>query len=124
MMFLNAELNRLDKTQLANPVIDTLTLAKKKFPGMPASLDALCKRYQISLEEREYHGALLDARLLSCVYEHLKESRTLTWTDAQTFVQGRKRTPRPPRPAFENTPQDMQAIAQINERLGIVTPLS
>jgi DNA polymerase-3 subunit epsilon len=52
--------------------IDTLQLAQKRFPGMPNSLDALCKRYKISLVERTLHGALIDARLLAEVYLELK----------------------------------------------------
>ncbi len=49
-------------------VIDSLMIARKKFPGSPASLDALCKRFGISLESRQKHGALLDAELLASVY--------------------------------------------------------
>lgn len=52
-------------------VVDTLTVARKKYPGAPASLDALCRKYSISLEGREKHGALLDADLLAQVYLHL-----------------------------------------------------
>jgi DNA polymerase-3 subunit epsilon len=51
--------------------IDTLALAQKRFPGMYNSLDALCKRYKISLAERDKHGALVDAHLLSGVYLEL-----------------------------------------------------
>ena len=52
--------------------IDTLQLAQTRFPGMPNSLDALCKRYKISLVDRALHGALIDARLLAEVYLELK----------------------------------------------------
>jgi DNA polymerase-3 subunit epsilon len=52
--------------------IDTVQLALKRFPGMPNSLDALCRRFKISLAEREKHGALIDARLLAAVYLELK----------------------------------------------------
>ena len=52
--------------------IDTLSLAQKRFPGMYNSLDALCKRYKISLAEREKHGALIDAQLLAAVYLELR----------------------------------------------------
>ena len=55
--------------------IDTLALAKHRFPGMHNSLDALCKRFKISLSEREKHGALIDARLLAAVYLELKGGR-------------------------------------------------
>lgn len=49
-------------------IIDTLTIARKKFPGSPANLDALCKRFHIDASSRTYHGALLDAELLFDVY--------------------------------------------------------
>ena len=52
--------------------IDTLALAQKRFPGMANSLDALCKRFKVSLTERTLHGALIDARLLAEVYLELK----------------------------------------------------
>ena len=52
--------------------IDTLQLAQKRFPGMANSLDALCKRFKVSLVERTLHGALIDARLLAEVYLELK----------------------------------------------------
>ncbi len=51
--------------------IDTLGMAQKRFPGMYNSLDALCKRFKISLAEREKHGALIDCRLLAAVYLEL-----------------------------------------------------
>lgn len=55
--------------------IDTLALAKQRFPGMHNSLDALCKRFRVSLSEREKHGALIDAKLLAAVYLELKGGR-------------------------------------------------
>ena len=55
--------------------IDTLALARVRFPGMHNSLDALCKRFKISLSEREKHGALIDAKLLAAVYLELKGGR-------------------------------------------------
>jgi DNA polymerase-3 subunit epsilon len=55
--------------------VDTLALAKKRFPGMYNSLDALCKRFKISLAERDKHGALVDARLLADVYLELQGGR-------------------------------------------------
>lgn len=56
-------------------VIDTLWMARKKFPGQPASLDALCRRFNIDLSGRDFHGALLDAQLLSDVYLELLGGR-------------------------------------------------
>jgi DNA polymerase-3 subunit epsilon len=55
--------------------IDTLALAQKRFPGMYNSLDALCKRFKISLADRDKHGALVDARLLADVYLELRGGR-------------------------------------------------
>jgi DNA polymerase-3 subunit epsilon len=52
-------------------VVDTLALARRKHPGAPCSLDALCKRYGVDLSERERHSALLDCRLLASVYVEL-----------------------------------------------------
>ena len=55
--------------------IDTLALAQKRYPGMHNSLDALCKRFKVSLAERDKHGALIDARLLADVYLELRGGR-------------------------------------------------
>jgi DNA polymerase III subunit epsilon len=69
--FINNELSLLDRQVLTNQAIDTLDIARKKFPGKPVSLDALCARFNISTEKREKHGALLDAELLAAVYLEL-----------------------------------------------------
>lgn len=71
--FLNYELASLGYDEISfNRVVDTLTLARRVFPGAPASLDALCKRFNISLNARkQYHGALIDADLLVDVYVEL-----------------------------------------------------
>lgn len=80
--FLNWELAQLSAPELQNPVEDTLVLARKKFPGSPASLDALCRRFRISLVERAYHGALLDAELLRGVYQAMcTEQNTFDFRD-------------------------------------------
>ena len=72
MRFLNAELARLEQPLLAShQAVDTLQIARRKFPGSPASLDALCKRFNIDNSARELHGALLDAELLAEVYLEL-----------------------------------------------------
>jgi DNA polymerase-3 subunit epsilon len=71
--FINHECARIDHPILEEARwIDTLALAQKRFPGMANSLDALCKRFKISLVERTLHGALIDARLLAEVYLELK----------------------------------------------------
>ncbi len=70
--------------------IDTLGLAQKLYPGMYNSLDALCKRFKISLSEREKHGALVDARLLAGVYLELcgGRERRLDLTQARGPISG------------------------------------
>jgi DNA polymerase-3 subunit epsilon len=55
--------------------VDTVMIARKKFPGAPASLDALCKRFDVNAEARTYHGALLDSQLLAEVYLELLGGR-------------------------------------------------
>lgn len=69
--FINAELALIGRPPLAAPVIDTLALARRRFPGAPASLDALCRRFAIDLAERDKHGAEIDCRLLAAVYLEL-----------------------------------------------------
>jgi DNA polymerase-3 subunit epsilon len=74
--FLNAELQLLGRAVLPKErFIDTLVLAREHRPGSPASLDAVCKRFNISIEGRELHGALKDARLLSMAYLELRGGR-------------------------------------------------
>jgi len=74
--FINGELERVGRAPLPESRwIDTLSLAAQRFPGMYNSLDALCKRFRISLIEREKHGALVDAKLLANVYLELRGGR-------------------------------------------------
>jgi DNA polymerase-3 subunit epsilon len=74
--FLNAELARLALPRLDEArMIDTLALAKARFPGMPNSLNALCNRFGIDISERTLHNALLDCRLLADVYVELTGGR-------------------------------------------------
>lgn len=72
MKFLNAELTLHSKPEIPfQRAVDTLSMARKKFPGSPASLDALCKRFGIDNTARDKHGALIDAELLAKVYLEL-----------------------------------------------------
>jgi DNA polymerase-3 subunit epsilon len=74
--FLNHELSLLGRPPLPKErFIDTVELARKHRPGSPASLDAVCKRFNISIEDRKLHGALLDAKLLAMCYLELKGGR-------------------------------------------------
>ncbi len=72
MKFLNCELQAVQKSEIGNErVVDTLVLAKKKFPGSRVNLDELCRRFHIDNSARTVHGALLDAQLLAEVYLEL-----------------------------------------------------
>ena len=70
--FINAELERLERPIIPiSRAVDTVQMAREKFPGAPANLDALCRRFSIDNTNRTLHGALLDAQLLSEVYLEL-----------------------------------------------------
>lgn len=76
MKFINYELKKLGKEEIPmSRTTDTVVMARKKFPGSPANLDALCKRFNIDLSARTLHGALLDAELLASVYLELMGGR-------------------------------------------------
>jgi len=106
MGFLNAELRRAGRAELpAARAIDTVRLAKQKFPGAQASLDALCKRFNIDNSGRVKHGALLDAELLAEVYLELVGGRQQglglaggTGDDRAMVALGARGPARPPRP--------------------------
>jgi len=101
--FLNAELQRASRPMIASErVIDTLALARRKFPGANNSLDALCRRFQIDNSSRTLHGALLDSELLAEVYLELIGGRQpglvlSVQTASQTTIMA-QRIQRPPRP--------------------------
>ncbi len=74
--FLNAELDKIKYSTLSmERVIDTLEMARKRFPGAQANLDALCRRFEIDNCNRDFHGALIDADLLASVYIELLGGR-------------------------------------------------
>ena len=76
MKFLNMELKKVGHEALAwGRVTDTLQMARKKFPGSPANLDALCRRFGVDNANRTFHGALLDSELLAEVYLELLGGR-------------------------------------------------
>ena len=83
---LNNELGILGKNKINNEIIDTLALARDKFPGSPVSLDALCKRYRIDNSKRIQHTALIDCDLLSKVYINLIDQKepTLNFQNEET----------------------------------------
>ena len=75
---LNNELSLLGEKNLKNEIIDTLILARNKYPGSPGSLDALCKRYRIDNSRRTKHTALIDCNLLAKVYVNLIDQKEPT----------------------------------------------
>ena len=75
---LNNELSIFGKKKIDNEIVDTLTLARDKFPGSPVSLDALCKRYKIDNSKRTQHTALIDCDLLAKVYINLIDQKEPT----------------------------------------------
>ena len=83
---LNNELAILGKKKLDNRIVDTLILARDKFPGSPVSLDALCKRYRVDNSKRTQHTALIDCDLLAKVYINLIDQKepTLNFQNEET----------------------------------------
>jgi DNA polymerase III subunit epsilon len=89
--FLNYELKQHGHPLISyDNVIDTLLIARKKFPGSPANLDALCKRFKVSLDKREKHGAIIDVELLYEVYRHLIEDHLLIKTNINNEKETKK----------------------------------
>ncbi|MBT7956448.1 MAG: DNA polymerase III subunit epsilon [Rhodospirillaceae bacterium] len=103
MRFINAELGLLGQEPLPmSRSIDTVRMAREKFPGAPASLDALCRRFSIDNSNRTLHGALLDAELLAEVYLELIGGRQTDLElaqdkagDAMAAGETQRRDPRP-----------------------------
>ncbi|MDB5439584.1 MAG: dnaQ [Caulobacteraceae bacterium] len=117
--FINHELGLCGREGLPEERwIDTLALARKRFPGMYNSLDALCKRFKISLAEREKHGALVDTKLLAQVYLELQGGKEraleLTVTAAEMVAAAAAAVAYGARPrplAMRSTPQEREAHA-------------
>ena len=75
---LNNELSLLGIKKITNEVVDTLSLARDKYPGSPVSLDALCKRYRVDNSKRTQHTSLIDCELLAKVYINLIDQKEPT----------------------------------------------
>lgn len=122
--FLNMELDRCGHPPIGESRwVDTVMIARKRFPGAPASLDALCKRFDISLESRTFHGALLDSQLLAAVYLELLggRARAFAFEGEEGLEGGAKRPPARQRPqplAPLITPDEAAAHAKLVETLG------
>src|SRR5499427_8004645 len=100
LAFLNAELALLQRESIASDYVDTLTMARQRLPGSPASLDALCRRFGIDLSDRVQHGARIDCGLLAAVYLELLGGRqpALAFAAPSNEVVAGERILRPPRP--------------------------
>ena len=85
---LNNELKILGKKKIINEIVDTLTLARDKFPGSPSNLDALCKRYRIDNSRRTKHTALIDCELLAKVYINLIDQKEPTLDFSKKEISG------------------------------------
>ena len=109
--FINSELRKINEEYfISNEIIDTLSLAKKKYPGAQASLDALCKRFQIDTSQRDKHGALLDANLLVDVYIELiggKQTSFILSNKSNTFEEKKENKKIYDRRKFEITDKEL-----------------
>ena len=110
LAFLNAELGRLERDPIGCSFVDTLGLARVRFPGAPASLDALCRRFDIDLSDRVEHGAEIDCGLLAAVYLELLGGRQpgLDFAMPADDLAAAERIMRVPRP---HAPSSDEAIA-------------
>lgn len=127
LKFLNYELDLLDKELIASSrAIDTVRLARQRFPGAQVNLDALCRRFEIDNSSRGYHGALLDCELLAQVYLELRGGRQpgLELASAATPKQAgprtgdgdrKRRQPRAHRPSDEELERHQAMLARLKD---------
>jgi DNA polymerase III subunit epsilon len=125
LRFLNAELGRLGRPSLCCEVEDTLLLARKRYPGAPASLDALCRRFAIDLTARTKHGARLDCELLAAVYLELIGGRQpgLDLAVAAGVTGTLDTLQRPARPPRPHAPSDEELVAHAALLMKLRDPL-
>ncbi len=127
MNFINAELKRTGTKMIPlERAIDTVVMARKMFPGAPASLDALCKRFGVDASNRQLHGALLDSQLLAEVYLELRGGRqpdlaiTTEIIVEEASVESaprERRIPRPHAPTEDELKAHEAFLTQIKEPL-------
>ena len=128
MRFLNAELQWANLSPLGEgQAIDTLAIARRRFPGSPASLDALCRRFAIDNSTRTLHGALLDSEILADVYLELTGGRQPDFALATARETGPadatgtdwrpapRRAPLPPRLTEEERSAHVALVAELGE---------
>jgi DNA polymerase III subunit epsilon len=123
LAFLNMELRLLTRPALdgGRLIVNTLQIARQRFPGAPNSLDALCRRFNVDGSARTRHGALLDAELLAEVYLGLMGGRQpdlglVAATSAQRTILVRQRIPRAPRP-HAPSPEELAAHRAFLEQI-------
>ncbi len=128
LAFINAELARIGRGALALPFVDTLAVARRRFPGAPASLDALCRRFAIDLSLRDRHGAEIDCSLLAAVYIELLGGKqpgldfaASKFEDGADMIGAAQR--HPPRPARPHAPSGAELLAHRAMLAAIKTPL-
>jgi DNA polymerase-3 subunit epsilon len=122
--FLNAELQRASRATIPGErVIDTLAMARRKFPGANNSLDALCRRFNVDNSSRTLHGALLDSELLAEVYLELIGGRqpglvlSVQTTETTVIVQRIQRPARPHAPTEDEAAAHAAFIARLPNAL-------
>lgn len=114
--FLNAELKRVRRPVIdMSRVLDTLALARRKFPAGPNSLDALCRRYNIDNSNRTYHGALLDSELLADVYLELSGQRQANLELSQATDNVQPSSPTGDSPTSRRRPSPLQPLRTADE---------
>ena len=127
MKFLNAELGWASRPQIAaDRALDTLLIARRRFPGAPASLDALCRRFGVDNSAREKHGALLDSEILAEVYLELIGGRQpdfalgmeVSGASVEVAVEVWRPRPRPAPLPPRLTPAEAEAHAAFVAKLG------
>jgi DNA polymerase III subunit epsilon len=122
MGFINMELGRLGRPDIPmDRVVDTLQMARRRYPGAQASLDALCRRFEIDNSHRDLHGALVDADLLAAVYLELIGGRQPGLELAEQAVSAtgpeiRESTSRPPR-NFTASPEERSAHEELLKKI-------
>lgn len=129
MKFLNAELRRAGHPTLPwARALDTLAIARDRFPGSPASLDALCRRFGVDNSNRELHGALLDSEILAEVYLELiggrqpdlvldrpGQGQDVADTDRSTVPRAPRPTPLPSRLSDQEAAAHQEFIAKLGD---------
>lgn len=122
--FINAELKNIERPPIASErAIDTVSLARRKFPGAQANLDALCRRFRIDISDRTLHGALKDARLLAEVYLELIGGRQQDLglsAEERKIVEAAEKNRREPRP---HAPTDAEQLAHAQFMKKLESPI-